>query len=86
MCDHVLKRLYAEVYSAHAPRTLPATFGELSTALKSPMCKLAAGTKESLPSMEMMATTVRNISWNLSYWVCASKCNMQVSIFFFLFF
>ena len=76
VCDVVIKRLYAEVFSAHAPKKLPNTFHELSTELKSPLCKLAPATRDSFPSMETLATTVRNVSWNLCYWVHASTCDM----------
>lgn len=80
VCDIIMYKLYCEVFSGHVPKTTPSkpTFQSLSKFIKSPECRLGNATKESFPTMEMLATTIRNISWNLSYWVCASRCNMQV--------
>lgn len=79
VCDIIMYKLYCEVFSGHAPKSTPSkpTFQSLSKFIKSNECRLGNATKESFPTMEMMATTVRNISWNLAYWICASKCNMQ---------
>lgn len=76
MCDVLMYKLYVEVFEKHAPKT-STNFQGLSKHIKSPACRLAQGTKDSFPTMETLATTIRNVSWNLAYWVCASKCNMQ---------
>ena len=36
------------------------------------------GTKDDFPTLETLATTVRNVSWNLIYWICAAECDMSM--------
>jgi hypothetical protein len=83
VCDVLLSRLYAEVFSRHAcDRSGKAvwdqkTFESLMKTLRSKECKLSEGVKKDFPSLEMIATTVRNASWNLIYWLCAVRGSMR---------
>ena len=78
VCDVLMRRLYSEVFRAHAPKLSNNSFDKLSKHIKSPECKLADGTKNDFPTMETLATTVRNVSWNLIYWVCAAESDMSM--------
>lgn len=78
VCDVLMRRLYSEVFRAHAPKLSKNSFDKLSKHIKSAECKLADGTKNDFPTMETLATTVRNVSWNLIYWVCAAESDMSM--------
>jgi hypothetical protein len=77
ICDFIIARIYKEVYSNHSGSWDKQTFQSLCDIIKGDQCKLSASTKEEFPTMGMVATTTRNASWNLIYWLCAVEGVMQ---------
>lgn len=86
-CDILIARVYAEIYSNHVKSKSnreislwdEKTFKSLCECIKRDSCKLSQAIKDEFPSMERVATTIRNTSWTILYWRCAvmgdmSKC------------
>lgn len=76
VCDTMMSLLYAEVYSNHVKEWDRKGFEGLSRIIKRDGCKLSQTVKDDFPTLEMLATTVRNVSWNMLYWVAAANGDM----------
>lgn len=78
VCDTVISMVYAEVYSKHVSTWDRKTFESLSRCIKNESCKLSDAVKLEFPSLQMMGTMVRNVSWNLLYWMAAAEGDMKM--------
>lgn len=81
MCDVVITGLYSQVYSNHLKnwkRPRIKTFESLSDHLKKKECKLSQNIKNEFPNQYTMGTIIRNVSWNVLYWLASVEGNMQL--------
>lgn len=69
--------MYQQVFAAHLRGWDGKTLVSMSQAIKSDQCKLSGKIKEDFPTMEMVVTTVRNVTWNLLYWMGAVTDKMD---------
>jgi hypothetical protein len=63
--DTVVAGLYSAKYATHIRAPPPTLHHALQTLRE---CKLSQRTKDSLPSADRVACTVRNVNWLLLYW------------------
>lgn len=78
VCDRIISKVYAEVYSKHVSTWDRKTFESLGRCIKGENCKLSEAVKTEFPSLQTMGTMVRNVSWNLLYWMAAAEGDMQM--------
>ena len=69
--EHAVNRLVALLYRTKFPKHTHAGDGGLSDVLRDLQgSSISARVKESLPTYERIACTVRNANWVLAYWTC----------------